>query len=150
MKILILALTLIVNSLAAAQTPALNLSLSKKIADKVFECAVKNNWKLSVALVNSEGQLITFNRMDGAYQGSIEAAQDKAKSANAFQRSTKVFADAVNKDGRVGLLSVKNVVANEGGLPVIINGQHSGAVGVSGAKATEDEQCALEAIKEIK
>ena len=88
--------------------------------------------------------------MDGAYQGSIDASIDKAKSANAFQRPTKVFADAVNKDGRVGLLSVKNVVANEGGLPIIINGQHAGAIGVSGAKAIEDEQCALEAIKEIK
>jgi glc operon protein GlcG len=124
----------------------LNLEVSQKITKKALACGEKNNWKLSVAIVNSEGNLISFQRTDGAFVGSIDAAKDKAFSANAFQRPTKTFADSI-KEGRLGLLSVKNVVAIEGGIPIIINGKHVGGIGVSGAKAIEDEQCAKAALE---
>lgn len=124
----------------------LNLEMSQKIIKKALACGEKNNWKLSVAIVNSEGNLISFQRTDGAYVGSIDAAKDKAVSANAFQRPTKAFADSL-KDGRLGLLSVKNVVAIEGGLPIVISGKHAGGIGISGAKAVEDEQCAKAALE---
>ncbi len=127
------------------KSKVLNLEAAQKIAAKVFVCGRKNNWKLSVAIVNSEGNLILFQRDDNSYQGSIEAAIDKAKSANAFQRPTKVFTDAL-KSGRIGLMTIKNIVAIEGGLPIQYNNIHVGAIGVSGAKSTEDEQCAKEAL----
>jgi uncharacterized protein GlcG (DUF336 family) len=124
----------------------LNLETAQQIGLRVFDCGKKNNWNFSIAIVNSEGNLIYFQRGDGAYVGSIDASLDKAKSANAFQRPTKAFADGI-KDGRIGLVTVKNVVGIEGGLPIVFGAKHVGAIGVSGAKATEDEQCAKSALE---
>ena len=135
----------------AAQGPSeLTSDLAKSYADKTLECGRKNSWKLSVAIVNGENNLVTFRRDDGAYFGSIEGSLDKAKSANAFQRPTRAFAEAVspkNPDSRPGLLSVKNVVAIEGGLPIMLGGKQVGAIGVSGARSVQDEECAKAAIE---
>jgi glc operon protein GlcG len=152
MKRLIFAIITLTSFFASAAEKSLtndiglNLEMSQKIIKKALACGEKNNWKLSVAIVNSEGNLISFQRTDGAYVGSIDAAKDKAISANAFQRPTKDFSDSV-KDGRLGLLSVKNVVSIEGGLPIFISGKHVGGIGISGAKAIEDEQCAKAAME---
>lgn len=125
----------------------LNLDRAQAIAAKALSCGRKNGWKLSIAIVNSEGNLLNFQRDDDSYQGSIEAAIDKAKSSNAFQRPTKAFGDGV-KEGRLGLVTVKNVVAIEGGLPIQVNKKHVGAIGVSGAKSVEDELCAKAALEQ--
>ena len=131
---------------SAEKSIELNLELAKKIALKAEACAQKNKWKLSIAIVNAEGNLLFFERGDGAYFGSIEAAIEKAKSANAFQRPTKAFVDGI-KDGKIGLVTVKNVVGIEGGFPIQSNEKFMGAIGISGAKATEDEVCAREALE---
>lgn len=139
-----------VKSFAVAKAPvALDLSMAKKVASKATECANKNNWKFSIAIVNSEGNLIYFERQDESYSGSIDSAIQKAKSSNAFQRPTSAFVDGV-KQGRLGLLSVKDVVAIEGGVPILIEGKYVGAIGLSGAKSVEDEQCAKAAVESIK
>jgi glc operon protein GlcG len=130
---------------AKSSTPNFDLNFVKSLASKTARCAQKNNWKISIAIINSEGNLVYFERNDLAYSGSIEAAIQKAKSANAFQRPTSAFVDGV-KQGKLGLLTVKDVVAVEGGVPILINGKHMGAIGVSGAKALEDEQCAKEGL----
>lgn len=133
------------SALFAADVPqVLDLAKAKRLAAKAGEHAVKNGWKVSIAVVNSEGNLIYFERSDGAFPGSIEAAIEKAKSANAFQRPTKVFSDSI-KQGNSGIVTLKNVVAVEGGLLIVLEGTHAGAIGVSGARATEDEACALAA-----
>lgn len=119
----------------------LTLDYAKKITTKAEAFAKKKNWKVSIAIVNSEGNLLTFQRDPEAYTGSIEAAMQKARSSNAFQRPTGAFVDGI-KQGRMGLLSVHGVVAIEGGVPIVLNGKHVGAIGVSGAKATEDEEAA--------
>lgn len=124
----------------------LTLELAQKYVAKAIACAQKNKWKVSVAIVNAEGNLLAFGRDDGAYVGSIQASIDKATSSSAFQRPTKAFADSI-KDGRMGLLSVKNVVGIEGGLPITLKEKHAGGIGVSGAKSVEDEQCAKAAIE---
>lgn len=143
MKLLMVFVILFAAQYSQAETKKieLNLELAQKIAAKVAACGKENKWKLSVAVVNLEGNLIYFQRGDGSYMGSIEAAIDKAKSASAFQRPTKAFVDGL-KDGRMGLLSVKNIVGIEGGLPIQDGEQFLGAVGVSGARSTEDEICA--------
>ncbi len=131
---------------SAEKITELDLEAAQKIANKAASCGKKNNWKLSIAIVNSEGNLLYFQRGDGAYVGSIEASIDKAKSANAFQRPTKAFVDGI-KDGRHGLMTVKNIVGIEGGLPIQFGEKYVGAIGISGAKATEDEQCAKAALE---
>lgn len=155
MKFLFLTMSLIFSSTLFAQVKAekekasateLTLELAQQYVAKAIACAQKNKWKISVAVVNSEGNLLAFGRDDGAYVGSIQAAMDKAISSNAFQRPTKAFADSI-KDGRIGLLSVQKVVGIEGGLPILLNNKHSGGIGVSGAKSVEDEQCAKVAME---
>lgn len=145
---LIFLTSILLSSIAgAADKPTeLTLELAQKIAGKAAACGKKNNWKMCVAVVNSEGNLVYFQRADGSFVGSIAASIDKAKSANAFQRPTKAFVDLL-KDGRAGLTTLKDIVAVEGGIPIQIGEKFVGAVGVSGAKAVEDEQCAKAALE---
>lgn len=148
MKSVFISILLVVaqSAFSAEKATELNLDYAQKIASKAAACGIKNKWKLSVAIVNSEGNLLYFQRGDGSYVGSIDAAIDKATSANAFQRPTKAFVDGL-KEGRTGLVTVKNIVGIEGGLPIQIGDKHVGAIGISGAKATEDEQCAKLALE---
>jgi uncharacterized protein GlcG (DUF336 family) len=119
---------------------------SGNFATQANTYAKKKNWKLSIAIVNSEGNLLYFQRDPEAYSGSIDAAIQKAKSSNAFQRPTSAFVEAI-KQGRTGLVTVKDVVALEGGLPIILNEKHVGAIGISGAKSIEDEEAARAALE---
>ena len=129
-------------SMAGEVVPTqLTLDLAKKIAAKSEAYAKSKNWKVSIAIVNNEGNLLYFQRDPESYSGSIEASIQKAKSSNAFQRSTAAFVDGI-KQGRTGLVTVPGVVAIEGGLQILIKGKHVGAIGVSGAKSTEDEEAA--------
>lgn len=141
-----LALMLLIAPLAQAHETSLNLELARKLSHAAFDCARKQNIRISVAIVNSEGNLMLFERGDGAYSGSIDAAMAKARSSNAFQRPTSAFGQSV-KEGRLQLLSVPGIVALEGGVPIVIGGLHTGAIGISGGRSTEDEACALEALK---
>ena len=130
---------------ATVSSSMLTLEQAKVFAGKAEQCAKKKNWHVSIAVVNSEGNLVYFQRDELAYSGSIESAIQKAKSSNAFQRPTRAFVDAV-KDGRTGILTGKDVVAIEGGIPLSFGGKHLGAIGLSGAKAVEDEECAKTAL----
>jgi uncharacterized protein GlcG (DUF336 family) len=135
------------NALTAHEKPkSLTLDFAQKIATQANTYAKKKNWKLSIAIVNSEGNLLYFQRDPEAYSGSIDAAIQKAKSSNAFQRPTSAFVEAI-KQGRTGLVTVKDVVALEGGLPIILNEKHVGAIGISGAKSIEDEEAARAALE---
>ncbi len=124
----------------------LTAEIAKKISTRATQYAAKKGWKISIALVNSEGNLVYFERGDGTYVGSIGSSIEKAESANAFQRPTSAFVEAI-KSGRTGLVTGKKIVAIEGGVPMIVKGKHIGAIGISGAKAIEDEEIANDAIK---
>lgn len=146
---MIMTLVLLLGTLHV-EAQSLSLDVAQRLVNQAIQCGKRNNWNLSITIVNSEGRLVSFARMDNSYVGSVQGSMDKAISSNAFQRPTKAFADAVNKEGRLGLLSVEDIVANEGGLPITLSGKHNGAIGISGAKAIEDEQCAYEALKDVK
>jgi glc operon protein GlcG len=139
---LIFCFAISVSSFAEAND--LNLDKTKKIIQAAEKYGNSRGWKLSIAVVNTEGNLVMFQRGEGAYIGSIASAISKAKSANAFQRPTSAFAQAV-KEGRLGILSSPDIVAIEGGVPIMLMGKHAGAIGISGAKATEDEEAGLAA-----
>ncbi len=125
----------------ARKRTGLDLELAKDIAAKVSAFASKNKWAVSIAIVDNGGNLLYFERDTEAYTGSLEASIQKARSANAFRRSTKAFAESL-ATGRTGLLAVKDIVPIEGGLPIALDGKHLGGIGVSGAKSAEDEQAA--------
>ncbi len=121
----------------------IHLEQAEKIALAALQEAATNNWTMVVAIVDAGGNLVLFKKMDNAPIGSIEVAISKAKTANNFKRPTKAFEDAV-AGGGIGfrILSIGSIAAIEGGEPIIVNGKIIGAIGVSGALSTQDEQVA--------
>ena len=104
--------------------------------------ATKNNWAVSLAIVDDGGNLLWFQRLDGAPPISTHIAPAKARTAALGRRDSKVYEDMIN-GGRTSFLSAPELQGMlEGGVPVIRDGQCLGAVGVSGVKSTEDAQIA--------
>ena len=108
--------------------------------------ARKNQWAVTIAIVDAGGHLLSLQRMDGAAALSAHVAAAKARSAAVGRRDTKGFEDMIN-GGRTAFLSAPFIDGMlEGGLPILHNGQCIGAVGVSGVKANEDAQVAAAGI----
>jgi uncharacterized protein GlcG (DUF336 family) len=104
--------------------------------------ALKNNWAVSIAIVDDGGHLLHFNRLDGAPPISSHIAPAKANTAALGRRESKVYEDTIN-GGRMSFLSAPAIKGMlEGGVPIMKDGQCLGAVGVSGVKSTEDAQIA--------
>lgn len=116
------------------------------IAAAALAEARKNQWAVTIAIVDAGGHLLSLQRMDGAAALSAHVAQAKARSAAVGRRDTKGFEDMIN-GGRTAFLSAPFIDGMlEGGLPILHNGQCIGAVGVSGVKASEDAQVAAAGI----
>ena len=94
---------------------------------------------MNIAVVDSGANLVAFLRMDGALLGSVAIAQHKARAAVKFRRPTKVFEDAVVKSGLNYILSLDDIIASRGGIPLIEDGKIIGAVGCSGGTGSQDE-----------
>jgi glc operon protein GlcG len=114
----------------------------KAIAAAAEAEALKNQWAVSIAIVDDGGHLLSFVRMDGAAPISSHIAPGKARTAAMGRRESKVYEDIIN-GGRVSFLSAPDLNAMlEGGVPIMKDGQCLGAVGVSGVKSPEDAQIA--------
>lgn len=124
-----------------ADKKVLTLDGARKVAAAAEAEAKKNNWNVVIAVVDDGGNLIYLQRIDGTQTGSIEVAIQKARTAQAFKRPTKVFEDAI-AGGRNALIALHGALPLEGGLPIVVGGQLVGAIGVSGVKSTEDGQIA--------
>ena len=104
--------------------------------------AIKNNWAVTIAIVDDGGHLLSLRRLDGAAPISAHIAPAKANTAAVGRRESKVYEDVIN-GGRVSFLSVPDLKGLlEGGVPIMKDGLCLGAVGVSGVKSTEDAQVA--------
>jgi len=139
-----LLITLALAATASAQLTdkkALTLVAAKKMAAAAEAEAVKNNWRMVIAVVDDGGYLIYLQRTDETQAGSVDVAVQKAKSAAMFRRPTKAFEDAV-AGGRNALLGLTGAVPIEGGVPIMLDGHLLGAVGVSGGSAPQDGQVA--------
>ena len=114
----------------------------KAIAAAAEAEAQKNNWAVTIAIVDGGGHLLHLQRLDGAAPISAHIAPAKANTAAMGQRESKVYEDMIN-GGRVSFLSAPDLKGLlEGGVPIMKDGQCLGAVGVSGVKSTEDAQIA--------
>ena len=114
----------------------------KAIATAAEAEALKNQWAVSIAIVDDGGHLLHFQRLDGAAPISAHIAPAKARTAALGRRESKVYEDMIN-GGRVSFLSAPELTGLlEGGVPILKDGQCLGAVGVSGVKSTEDAQIA--------
>jgi glc operon protein GlcG len=108
------------------------------IAATVAE-ARKHDWKLNVAIVDSGGNLVAFQRMDGAQLASIQISEHKARTAVTFRRETKVFENAIQQSNFNYVLTLDGVIASRGGIPLVQAGKLIGAIGCSGATGSQDE-----------
>ena len=119
----------------------LTLDDCKKIMAAAEAEAGRNNWAVCIAVVDDGGHLLTFQRLDACATASVAIAQGKARSAAIRRRPTKNDEDMVN-NGRMSALSMPGVTFLEGGVPIMVEGELVGAVGVSGVKSSEDAQVA--------
>ena len=114
----------------------------KAIAAAAEAEALKNNWAVTIAIVDDGGHLLHLQRLDGAAPISAHIAPAKANTAAMGRRESKVYEDVIN-GGRASFLSAPYIQGMlEGGVPIMKDGQCIGAVGVSGVKSTEDAQVA--------
>jgi uncharacterized protein GlcG (DUF336 family) len=104
--------------------------------------ALKNQWNVTIAIVDDGGHLLWLQRLDGAPAISAHIAPAKAHTAALGRRESKIYEDVINQ-GRTSFLSAPQLQGMlEGGVPVMKDGQCIGAVGVSGVKSSEDAQIA--------
>lgn len=124
--------------------PMLTLDDCRKISAAAEAEAKKNNWNVAIAIVDAAGGLVLFQKGDGARPSNVDFAIAKARTAARYQRPTKALDSAVTS-GRVQFLAT-DALPIEGGVPIVVNGQIIGAVGVSGATSAQDAQVAMAGI----
>jgi len=119
--------------------PPISLDRAEAVVHAAVAAAKKRNWKMNVAVADSGGNLVAFQRMDGAMLASIQIAEHKARAAATFRRPTKVFEDGINLMHLNYLLAFDGVIASRGGIPLIEQGAIIGAIGCSGGADSQDE-----------
>jgi glc operon protein GlcG len=127
--------------------PVLTLDDAKKLLDGAEAEAALNGWNVAIAILDDGGNLMALHRMDGARPGNPDIAIRKAQTSAMTQRSSKVWEDWILA-GRVSLLGVP-VLSLQGGLPIIVDGECLGSIGVSGVLSHQDEQIAVAAVKAV-
>ena len=149
-------LILTLGATAGAQMPvpygmSVNGENAKKAAAAALAEARRNNWAMAAAVVDTAGDLVYFEKLDGTQGASVTIAQDKARSAARFKRPTKALQDVLAAGGEgLRLLALQGAVPVEGGVPILMDGKIVGAIGVSGGTSAQDGQCARAGADAIK
>jgi glc operon protein GlcG len=149
LKALVVLLLVIAPAMARAQQlpnpygAPVSLENAKKAAAAAIAEAEKNKWSVAVAIVDPNGTLVYYEKLDNTQIGSAKVAVEKARSSALFKRPTKAFEDALAAGGDgLRTLGLEGAVPLEGGIPLLMDGKIVGAIGVSGAKSSQDAQCA--------
>ena len=116
--------------------PCLTLEVVKLIAAAAHAEALRNGWRVSIAIVDDGANLLYLERLDGAQISSSEVAQGKARTAMRYQRASRLLEEAV-VGGRTSLIAVQGITPLQGAVPLIYDGQIIGAIGVSGVLPTQ-------------
>ena len=152
----LLAFITLVSALHAQSTAVpygapIPLAEAKRVLVAAQAEAVRNNWNVAIAIVDSGGHLVAFERMDSTQYGSVVVAQDKARTAAGFRRSSKAFQDTVASGGEgARILRLTGAMPIEGGLPIVVNGRLVGAIGVSGVTSAQDGKIAAAGLVAVK
>ena len=115
------------------------LDRAQAVIQAAVTAARNRNWKMNIAVADSGGNLVAFQRMDGAMLASIEIALHKARASATFRRETKVFEDGIQRMHLNYLLAFDGIIASRGGIPLIEQGKIIGAIGCSGGTDSQDE-----------
>jgi glc operon protein GlcG len=125
------------------QKKTLNLEGAKRVIAAAQAEAKKSNATGVVAVVDDGGNLIALERLDGTFAAGANISIGKARTAVLFKKPTKFFEDVI-KNGRTAMVTVENFTPLQGGIPILVDGQVVGGVGVSGAaSAQQDEELAI-------
>ncbi len=128
----------------------LSLEAARIALDAAEKEALRNQWRVVIAVVDDGGHTIALARLDGAQISSVQTAVEKARAAVAWKRPTRLLEESVN-NGRTAFLSIAQGMAIlQGGVPIEVDGTIVGAVGVSGVKASDDELIALAGVNALK
>ena len=131
--------------------PPIGIENARKVMAAAEQDAVRNNWAVVVAIIDSGGHVVMLHRFDNVQLSSIEISQGKAKTALMFKRPTKVLDDAISSGGTgLRFLALKDIVPLEGGLPIVVDGKIIGAIGVSGVLSAQDAQVARAGVDALK
>jgi uncharacterized protein GlcG (DUF336 family) len=123
--------------------PPIQLARAQAAAAAAVSEAERRGWALNVAVFDSSANLVAFERMDGAQLASIAIAQHKARAAVAYRRPTKAFEEAIQKKDYKYILTLDDIIASRGGIPLIEDGKLIGAIGCSGGTGSQDEAACL-------
>ena len=131
------------------------LSISPEAAKKAAAAAIaeaaRNKWDMAVAIVDTGGYLVYFERMPNTQLGSVEISMEKAKTAALFRRATKTFQDALATGGdNLRLLRLTGAIPVDGGIPIIVEGKIIGAIGASGGSSDQDGRTAQAGVNAMK
>jgi glc operon protein GlcG len=146
---LLLALLPLAAQAQLADRKVLTIAAVKAIMNAAEAEAIRNNWNVSIAIVDAHGELIAFRRMDNASIASVDISQGKARTAARLRRPTKMLADAM-ASGNLAFLSVDGITALQGGLPIEAGGVVIGGIGVSGVTSVQDEQVAAAGVTALR
>jgi len=147
-KLALAILTVLAATPAFAQLPnpygaSISLADAKKIAALSVAEAGRNGWKMAIAIVDTAGDLVYLEKMDGTQVASVNIAQDKARSSVRFKRPTRAMQDVLAAGGAgVRFLALQGAVPVEGGVPLVMDGKIVGAIGASGGTSEQDGQAA--------
>lgn len=143
---------ILLTTAAFAQTPApaahagplpygmsISVDQAKKIASGAIAEAKKNNWYMAIAIVDTSGQLVYFEKMDNTQSGSVNVSLGKARSAAMFRRPTSAFFEGL-KAGNTYLLALEGANPVPGGFPIVMDGKIVGGIGASGGTGAQDSQ----------
>lgn len=141
-----------ISSAASAQlieANVISLDAARHMAQAAEAEAVRNQWNVAIAIVDAAGELILFHRLDGVQPVSLDIAVQKARTAARFRRPTKALEEAL-QGGRTALLALDGVLPLEGGVPIVVDGQVIGAIGVSGVTSQQDAQIAQAGVSALR
>jgi glc operon protein GlcG len=172
-RLVITTTALLASSFALAQTPAampaaapavpfaappqvpygmaIDIEVAKAVAASAVAEAKKNKWNMAIAIVDTAGYLVYFEKMSNTQTGSVQLAIEKGQTSALFRRPSKVFQDGVAAGGEgLRLLRLTGTIPIEGGMPIVQDGKIVGAIGVSGASGAQDQQTAQAGIAAVK
>jgi glc operon protein GlcG len=130
---------------------SITIETAKQIATPALAEARKNQWSMAVAIVDTAGDLVYFEKMNDTQVGSVEVSQAKARSAARFKRPTKAFQDALAAGGEgLRILALDGAIPVDGGVPIVVGGKIIGAIGVSGGTSAQDGQVAAAGLAAVK
>ena len=149
--VVITSLTMEAQMMPNPYGPPISVEAAKKTAAAALAEAVKNHWTMAVAVVDPNGTLVYYEKMDNTQLGSAQVSIDKARSAALFKRPTKALQDALASGGAgLRVMALQGAVPVEGGVPIIADGKIIGAIGVSGDASDHDGICAQAGAATIK